>query len=193
MKRPRIPVFVEPMLPTRADEIPAGSAWLHEERHEGYRILAYLNYGDIRLLSRSGHSWTRAFAPIAEALRKIGDRQAIVDGEVTVRGRNSATNAGAVRTAARNAPDMLVYFAFDLLWLDGFDLRGQDLIERKKRLKALIAPAAKTGRVIFADHVPGPKGRALLKKAPAGIVSKRADSPYWGGPSPVWLKIAPPA
>ena len=188
MARPRIPIFVKPMIATRAPEIPTGAEWVHERKHDGYRILAYVNYGDVRLLSRSGKDWTKTFAPIAEALRALGKRQAIIDGEIAAKGATGADSVAKLRKIAKGEPDRLVYYAFDLLWLDGFDLRGQDLVERKKRLKALLKPVLKSGRIVYCEHVPGPKGPALFKQDETGIVSKLATSPYWGGPSPVWLK-----
>jgi len=188
MARPRIPVFVEPMIATRASEIPTGADWVHERKHDGYRILAYINYGDVRLLSRSGKDWNKAFAPIGDALRRMGKRQAIIDGEVAVKDAHGAASVAKLRKIAKEEPERLVYYAFDLLWLDGFDLRGQDLVERKKRLKTLLKPMLKSDRIAYCDHVPGPKGPALFKDDETGIVSKLATSPYWGGPSPVWLK-----
>jgi len=100
MARPRIPVFVEPMIATRAPEIPTGAEWVHERKHDGYRILAYVNHGDVRLLSRNGKDSSKAVAPIADALRALGKRQAIMDGEVAAKRAHGAASAAKLRKIA---------------------------------------------------------------------------------------------
>ena len=195
----KLPSSVEPQLATLAPRVPRGADWVHEIKFDGYRILATVRDGRALLRSRRGNDWTARFRPAAEALGGLACRQAILDGELVAldaKGRSDfqeLQNAMKSRDAGR-----LVYYAFDLLFLDGYDLRGSPLIERKAALKKLLDASAKKGgeefrsRVLYSDHAEG-EGESLFTKACRmrleGIVSKRKDAPYVAGRSEAWAKI----
>ena len=168
---------------------PDGDEWLHEIKHDGYRIVARIEEGDVQLISRNGKDWTKEFPQVARAVSRLPAGTALIDGEVAAVLANGATSFQALqrRSAAGAAP--LVYFAFDLLYLDGWDLRQARLEERKRVLSRLLeaAPAA----LRFSDHVRG-KGPAFFEKARQlgleGVVSKRADAPYREGRGGDWRK-----
>jgi bifunctional non-homologous end joining protein LigD len=167
---------------------PDGDDWLHEIKHDGYRIVARIEEGEVRLVSRNGKDWTKEFPQVARAVGRLPAGTALLDGEVAAVLPNGATSFQALqRRADGGAP--LVYFAFDLLHLDGWDLRGVRLEERKEVLRRLLekAPAA----LRFSDHVRG-QGPAFFEKAREagleGVVSKRADAPYREGRGGDWRK-----
>jgi bifunctional non-homologous end joining protein LigD len=130
--------------------------------------------------------------PIAAALERLPCREAIIDGEVAAPDKKGVTRVADVRGALSH-PKRLAYFAFDLLWLDGEDLRGLPLVERKRRLEFLLR--GHDPRVLYVEHVAAAQGQALYDAAIAlgceGIVSKRPDSRYAGGPTRDWIKIKP--
>jgi bifunctional non-homologous end joining protein LigD len=146
-------------------------------------------------MSRNRYDWTQRLAPIAAALQPLADNQAILDGEVCVPDERGVTRVSDMREVIRREPDRLAYFVFDLLWFDGVDLRSLPLLERKRRLRALLRSRRRFPRVLYLDHAPGRFVRALYAVATQlgceGIVSKRADAPYRSGPNSTWLKIKP--
>ncbi len=168
---------------------PAGDDWLHEIKHDGYRIVARMEEGEVRLVSRNGKDWTKEFPQVARAVGRLPAGTALLDGEVAAVLPNGATSFQALqrRTSDQAAP--LVYFAFDLLHLDGWDLREVSLEERKEVLRCLLesAPAA----LRFSDHVRG-QGAEFFQKAREagleGVVSKRAGAPYREGRGGDWRK-----
>jgi len=167
---------------------PEGDEWLHEIKHDGYRIVARIEEGEVRLVSRNGKDWTKEFPQVARAVGRLPAGTALLDGEVAAVLPNGATSFQALqRRADTSAP--LVYFAFDLLHLDGWDLRAVKLEDRKQVLRRLLESAPATIR--FSDHVRG-HGPAFFEKAREagleGIVSKRADAPYREGRGGDWRK-----
>ena len=123
-------------------EAPSGPDWLHELKFDGYRMHARLEHGAVRLLTRTGLDWTHKYQPIAGALAALPVTQAYLDGELSGVRPDGTTSFAIIQAASdsRNA-DNLVFFLFDLLFLDGHDLRALPLIERKDRLKTLVADA----------------------------------------------------
>ncbi|HEY8233295.1 MAG TPA: DNA ligase D, partial [Vicinamibacteria bacterium] len=168
---------------------PAGDDWLHEIKHDGYRIVARINEGDVQLVSRNGKDWTKEFPQVARAIGRLPAGTALLDGEVAALLPNGATSSQALQRRAE-AELPLVYFAFDLLHLDGWDLRGVRLDERKQVLQRLLESAPATLR--FSDHVRG-QGRQFFEQAREagleGVVSKRADAPYREGRGGDWRKV----
>ena len=167
---------------------PAGDEWLHEIKHDGYRIVARIEEGEVRLISRNGKDWTKEFPQVARAVGRLPAGTALVDGEVAAVLPNGATSFQALqRRGDAGAP--LVYFAFDLLHLDGWDLRGVGLEERKQVLRRFLEGAPDALR--FSDHVRG-HGPEFFEKAREagleGVVSKRADAPYREGRGGDWRK-----
>ncbi len=171
------------------DEAPAGDAWVHEVKYDGYRIGCAIASGRATLWSRRGKEWTAHFPEVAEAAAKLAVRSALLDGEVAVVLPDGRTSFQALQNALGGGRRELVYFVFDLLFLDGEDLSSRPLLERKRALEALLGEAK--GIVRYAPHVVG-AGPAVHREACRlgleGIVSKRADLPYRPGRNATWVK-----
>lgn len=188
-----MPGFVPPMLATLRDTVPTRANWLHEIKFDGYRIQAHINQGRAILYTRGGLDWTKRFSPIAQTLLQLPVGRAILDGEVIVDldGRPNFSALQADLAAGRK--DRLTYYVFDLLFLDGFDLRAGPLLERKRVLQALMTEAAVDGPVLVSGHLEGAEGQAMFDQACKmgleGVVSKRADCPYRSGRGETWLKV----
>ena len=182
-----------PQLATLATEPPCGEDWIHEIKLDGYRTLARIEDGAVRMLTRNGHDWTGRYRALAAALGGLACRAALIDGEVCVQTSAGATSFAALQEAlAAGAEERLIYYAFDLMHLDGFDLSRTPLLERKRALAALIGPVAgETSPVQFSDHFAG-DGAAVFAEAVRlsleGVVSKKADAPYAPGRSRTWVK-----
>src|SRR5581483_9380714 len=127
-KPSQMPGFIKPQLAASRDKPPRGE-WLHEIKLDGYRIQAHLNKGTITLYTRNGHDWTKRLAPIVDAF-DIPVERAIFDGELVVIKDNRANFSELQADLASSRKDRLSYYVFDLLYLEGFDLRGSPLSER---------------------------------------------------------------
>jgi ATP-dependent DNA ligase len=138
-----LPDWIRPQLTELVDAAPDGDQWLHEIKYDGYRMHARLDRGAVKLLTRTGLDWTHKYPAIAEAVSSLDTRQAYLDGELCGVGSDGITSFSMIQLAsdAGNAAG-LVFFLFDLLYLDGEDLRERPLIERKERLRTLLAKAA---------------------------------------------------
>src|SRR5215831_331285 len=170
-----LPGRVAPQLTQLVDAAPEGDQWLHEIKYDGYRMHARLDRGRIKLLTRTGLDWTHKYPAIAEAVASLAARQAYIDGELCGAGTDGITSSSIVQLASDSGnAAALVFFLFDLLYLDGEDLRSRPLIERKDQLAALLANAPSP--LHYSDHQLG-HGRAFHAKACAmsleGIVSKQ--------------------
>ncbi len=190
-RKAKIPAAVEAQLATLVDEVPQGEEWIHELKYDGYRALCHLKDGEARLITRNGKDWTDRFESVAREAETLPADQAILDGEVVVLEANGTTSFQALQNALSEGREKdLVYFVFDLLYLDGYDLRPAALEERKTALGALLAGRSQILR--FGDHVRG-GGEEFYRQACSfgleGIVCKRADLPYHGGRSKDWLKV----
>src|SRR4051812_29726294 len=142
-KRPRessLPEWVEPQLTQLVKEAPAGSGWAHEIKYDGYRIHAWFDRGEVRLLTRTGLDWTDSYPAIVTALRKLPVRQAYLDGELCALNPDG-TSSFSLMQNAHSGRTPLVYFLFDLLYLDGALLMERPLSERKARLEELLGGA----------------------------------------------------
>jgi len=186
------PDFVLPQLATLVEKPPAGDEWLHEVKLDGYRIVAVIDRGRARLVSRNGKDWTERFKTIASRLESAGIADAVLDGEVAVLRPDGTTSFQDLQNALGSGGGAnLVYFVFDLLNNGGRDLRKQPLLERKRQLAELIGPAA-GGALRYSDHLEG-QGDAVFAEAcksrAEGIVSKRADAPYESGRTRSWVKV----
>jgi DNA ligase D-like protein (predicted ligase) len=186
-----LPLWVKPQLTKLVDQAPEGPDWLHEIKFDGYRMHARLDRGAVRLLTRTGLDWTHKYPAISKAIAALDARQAYFDGELCGVGPDGITSFNIVQLASDSgSAAALVFFLFDLLYLDGEDLRERPLIERKERLKALPATAAPS--LHYSDHVIG-QGPAFFERACAmhveGIVSKRPDTAYAPGNRGLWLKV----
>ena len=195
-----MPDKVDLQLASPADEPPASSRnapWLHEIKFDGYRTMAYLSGGSARLITRGGLDWSRRYGDLPQAFSELPCKEAIIDGEIVVLDDKGVSRFGLLQEALSDgAGNRLVFYAFDLLHLDGWDLRKAPLVKRKALLAQLLSGSI-GGRspVQYSDHVEG-DGAGLYEQAAQigleGIVSKRADGPYVGGRSSSWLKIKAP-
>jgi DNA primase len=184
------PGFIEPCLATERANAPSGEEWIHEIQHDGARTQAHLISGKLVLYTRDGEDCTETFASIAQALRLLAAREAILDGEVvTLDERGAADPLELQRDIGTGRTDRFHYFVFDLLYLDGFDLRSMQLVERKRLLRHLLS-AVPTRRVRLVEHVEA-DGPAVFERACemniAGIVSRKRDSAYRGGRQDTWI------
>jgi bifunctional non-homologous end joining protein LigD len=182
--------FIEPQLPSLVDQPPEGKHWIHEVKHDGYRCQVLVERGEARILTRNGHDWTDRYPSVARAAAKLNCQSTILDGEAIVQDANGASDFGVLGSALRQRSHSIILYAFDLLHLDGKDLRQQTLVERRARLKQLVG-GHEQSRIQFSDEFHG-DGAALFKACAEtgleGIVSKHALSPYRSGRSRTWLK-----
>jgi bifunctional non-homologous end joining protein LigD len=186
------PAFVTPQLATRVSTAPDADSWLHEIKLDGYRLLARIHDGRVTLFTRTGKDWTARMPSLARALRRVHARSALLDGEVVVLDAKGRSDFQLLQNSLHDGKqDRCVYFAFDLLHLDGEDLRNLPLRERKQRLRAVL-PGGARGQLRFSEHVIG-HGPKFFAEACAlhaeGIVSKRAAAPYVSRRDRSWLKI----
>ncbi|MFP4405476.1 DNA polymerase ligase N-terminal domain-containing protein, partial [Rhodosalinus sp.] len=176
------PPFRKPQLATLVKDAPRGDAWWHETKFDGYRALVSIGRGGVRIFSRSGKDWTDTFAALDGAFDPLDCDAALIDGEVMAAEIEGSPFSSLQRALSEGGP--LVYFAFDLLSLDGEDLTGAPLSERRGRLAELFEglPGA-AGPLRMSQHVEGrgPEVHAAACRAGAeGIISKKADAPYRG-------------
>lgn len=188
-----LPRFVEPCLATLQDKPPAGESWLHEVKFDGYRLQARIEDGKAVLLTRSGLDWTDRFgATLAQALGALPCETALIDGEVVALEENGLSSFSALQDAlSEGRTGQLVFFAFDLLYLDGEDLRADPLVARKERLEALFQAIEGETPLRYSEHFIEP-GQTMLRHACRmgleGVISKRADAPYRSGRGRDWVK-----
>jgi len=193
VKVARLPGFIEPCLATLKPNPPPGREWVHEVKFDGYRMQGQIENGKARLLTRTGLDWTERFGErIPKALAMLNCRNAIVDGEIVVLADNGVSSFSSLQAElSEGRGDRLVYYLFDLLYLDGEDLRGEPLTERKARLQELLGKTDGNGVLRYSEHFVQP-GNTMLKHACRmgleGVVSKRADAPYRSGRGSDWIK-----
>ncbi|MGK2922400.1 MAG: ATP-dependent DNA ligase [Methyloceanibacter sp.] len=163
---------------------------MHEVKQDGYRTQLILQNGEVRAFTRKGHNWTDRYSIITEAAAGLPCRVAILDGEVVVQDGRGASDFEALQEALSTGRGRLIYYAFDLLHLDGEDVRDQPLSERRRRLSQVLS-ADETSPVQFSQEFIGEAAaffRACADHGLEGIVSKRASSRYRSGRSKAWLK-----
>ncbi|HLH87140.1 MAG TPA: DNA ligase D [Xanthobacteraceae bacterium] len=187
-----LPDFMPPSLATLSAEAPSGKGWVHEIKFDGYRIEARLDHGEVRLLTRKGLDWTEKFPNIAQAVAELDAATALMDGEIVVEDDKGVSSFSALQAALKaHDEDRFIYNVFDLMHLDGRDLTGAPLTERKAALERLLRKAGKNGPIRYSDHL-GENGALVHKRACEmsleGIVSKRADAPYRSGRSDAFIK-----
>jgi bifunctional non-homologous end joining protein LigD len=186
MSRPRtLPAgFIEPCLPTKAPQPPSGEPWLHEIKHDGFRVIARKDGERVRLYSRPGNDLTDRFPLIVEALGRLRARSCIIDGEAVACGDDGISDFNRIRYRHYDASVFL--YAFDLIEIDGDDLRRDPLAVRKVTLASLLSRAAPG--LHFTEHLDEEDGALVFahacKLGLEGIVSKRRDSFYSSGRSP---------
>ncbi|MBA4224630.1 MAG: DNA ligase D [Methylobacterium sp.] len=188
-----LPRFVEPCLAILQDKPPAGDAWLHEVKFDGYRLQARISGGEVKLLTRTGLDWTERFGKrIAAALTALPCETALIDGEVVALGEGGISSFSALQAAlSEGKAENLVFYAFDLLHLDGEDLQREPLLARKERLEELLKAAEADSPLRYSEHFIEP-GQTMLRHACRmgleGVISKRAEAPYRSGRGRDWIK-----
>lgn len=188
-KADRMPDFQPVQLARLVDHVPAGDTWWHELKYDGYRCLISVGGGEARAYTRTGLDWTDRFPAIVATAADLPVSSALIDGEAVVLDEDGRSGFQALQAALKDAPDTILFYAFDLLALDGEDLTGLPLSERKQRLAALLDKA--DGAILYSDHIVG-RGEALFDRfcqaGLEGVVSKRADSRYAGSRNGSWVK-----
>ena len=183
--------FIVPAQPIERETPPAGPDWVHEVKHDGYRMIVRKGGAVVRLFTRNGHDWSGRFPAITEAAARLKADTFTIDGEAVVIGPDGLTDFEALRR--RGAGDVAVLYAFDLMELDGDDLRSLPIETRRATLASL---SRQRGAVRFSEHILG-KGPDVFAHAcrlgAEGIVSKRLGSPYRSGPCSTWIKVRNPA
>jgi bifunctional non-homologous end joining protein LigD len=184
--------FIEPCLPTTACEPPSGEQWLHEIKHDGYRLIVRKEPGRITLYSRDGNNLTERFPLIVDALANLRSRSCIIDGEAVACGDDGIASFDHLQS--QRFDEIVFLYAFDLIEFDGDDRRRDPLTKRKATLEYLLAQAAPGIR--FNQQFEEPGGSLLFHQACKlgleGIVSKRCDSRYVSGRSLHWIKVRNP-
>jgi bifunctional non-homologous end joining protein LigD len=176
-------------IPTRGTTVPDTPDWLHEVKFDGYRLRVERNGDRVRLITRNGHDWTKRYPWVVEAALKNRIKQFVIDGEAVVLGVDGIADVNALHS--RQHDDEVQLYAFDILALDGEDLRGLPLSMRKTNLARILA--RRPDSIFVAPFEHGEKGpdlfRAACNMGLEGLVSKRRDGPYQSGRSKHWLKV----
>ncbi|MGZ8309542.1 MAG: DNA ligase D, partial [Rhodoplanes sp.] len=187
-----LPDFVPPELAELAASPPEGPNFIHEIKFDGYRMQARLDRGTVILKTRNGLDWTARFRPVAAAVAGLSAATALIDGEIVVEDENGVADFSALQAALKEGrTGAFIYYVFDLLHLDGRDLAGEPLTERKARLAALLATGRGNSVLRMSEHL-SERGTVVFEHACRmgleGIVSKRIDAPYRSGRTRDWLK-----
>jgi bifunctional non-homologous end joining protein LigD len=187
----RPPGFIEPCIPTRVDKPPVGPQWIHEIKHDGYRLIVRKGGDRVRLFTRRGYDWTDRYPLIAKAVAALREHAVVIDGEVVICDDAGVANFEMLHGRAHD--DRAFLYAFDLLEVGGLDCRPHPLHVRKKRLQQVLRKSA--AGIQFNEHLTGDGARIFehaCKLGFEGIVSKHSERPYQSGPSKAWLKIRNP-
>lgn len=191
--RAPMPARIEPQLATAAPKPPSGEGWLHEIKFDGYRTMVHLEGGTAKLITRSGIDWTKRYGKLAAAFRDLPCSDAVIDGEIVVLDDKGISRFAALQDALASGHDeLLVFYAFDLLHLNGWNLTGTELSKRKGMLETLLAGHVDGRSALqLSGYVEG-DGQALYDQATEmgleGVVSKRASAHYTSGRSHSWSK-----
>ena len=181
-----------PCLPTRKTSVPPGPDWIHEIKHDGYRLTVYREGKRVRLFTRNGHDWTEKYPLIVEAACRIQTSSFVLDGEAVLLGVDGRSDFDGLHSRQHN--DEVQFYAFDMLMSEGDDLRKLPLSMRKTNMARLLA--RRVDGIFLSDFEQGEIGPDLYRHARLlgleGLVSKRADRAYRAGVSPNWVKIKNP-
>ncbi|MET4721167.1 bifunctional non-homologous end joining protein LigD [Bradyrhizobium japonicum] len=181
------PGFIEPTLASSSDRVPSGERWIHEIKFDGYRVQVHLANEAAKVFTRRGHDWTRRFKKVADDAWHIKASSAIIDGEVVVPAADGSTDFSVLQNELKGTSTKIVLVAFDLLYLNGSDLRKVPLLERKAALKKII-----TGSDVQFSESFEIDGREMFthacKVGLEGVVSKVRDSVYASRRGDNWVK-----
>jgi bifunctional non-homologous end joining protein LigD len=188
----RLPGHLEPCLPVRAAEPPSGPQWLHEIKFDGFRLMARRRSADVRLLTRSGYDWTERYPAVVAALRAFKVKSCLLDGEITVCNEYGLPVFDLLRYGRRIKPEAVLY-VFDLLELDGEDLRSEPIEVRKRKLAHILQCASAGIQLSEAIECDGAEMFAhACRLGCEGVVSKRLSSRYVSGRTNDWVKVKNP-
>ncbi len=190
-KASEIPGFIAPQLATSRSKAPSGDQWFHEIKYDGYRVQLHVDRQRRTIFTRTGLDWTKMFSVIAGAF-DIPVERAILDGEIVVV-KDGRTSFSALQAElAKGNQDSLLFYAFDLLYLEGFDLRKAPLAERKRILKMLFDETGLESPIIYSEHLQMDGSKMLAhacKLKFEGIISKNAEAPYRSERNGAWIKV----
>lgn len=181
--------FIPPQLPALVEQPPSEGEWIHEVKFDGYRSQIVIDRSGVRIFTRRGHDWTIRYAPLVEAASRFSVKAAIIDGEIVVTDDRGVSDFATLRNSIAGAPERLAFVAFDLLHLDGRDMRKMPTIDRRAALERLIPDA---GPIQFSQSFEGDPARifaSIEAMGLEGMVSKLARSTYRSGQSTQWLKV----
>jgi bifunctional non-homologous end joining protein LigD len=182
----------QPAIPTRGTKVPAGREWLHEIKYDGFRLIVHRDDNRVRLLTRNGFDWSGRYPWIAESALKNRTKQFVIDGEVVVLGVNGVSDFEALYSHKHD--NEAQFYAFDVLAMDGEDLRQLPLSMRKASLARLLR--GRPDGIFVAPFEQGEIGPDLFRAACGmgleGLVSKHRDRAYRGGRCPHWVKVKNP-
>ena len=192
-KRAAMPARIEPELATLVSTTPEGDDFIHEVKFDGYRVLAHVQAGEVHLFTRGGEDWTLRMPTLHAALAKLKAKSAILDGEFVALDERGVSDFQLLQNAfSEKSQAPLAYYVFDLLYLDGVDLRPLPLIERKAKLEELLGRSPKSQTTVrYSEHTRGNGARFFAEAAKLGlegVVSKRASAPYRSGRGKDWQK-----
>ena len=182
---------MKPQLATLVDVPPPGSEWLHEIKLDGYRAVTSVSGEKVVIRTRNALDWTAKFSALQPALANLPCRSAMLDGEIAIADAEGHTDFGALQEALSENTGGFAYYVFDLLHLDGEDLRTRPLSERKAMLKTLIENAG-NGPLVYSDHIEDDANLIFARACDLkleGIISKKKNDPYRSGRTQSWLKI----
>ncbi|WP_076999597.1 DNA ligase D [Variovorax sp. KK3] len=190
-KKALLPARLQPQLATLVSAVPSGD-WIVENKFDGYRLLARIDHGDVRLFTRNGHDWTRKLEPVAEAIAALGLDSAWLDGEIVALNEAGVPDFNRLQNAIDNArTGDIEMFVFDVPFLEGMDLRAVPLANRRATLRELFEQRDES-IVRFSqsfDVLPGHLLDAACRMGMEGVMVKRADAPYASGRTETWLKL----
>lgn len=193
--RNKVPLmeWIRPQLATLVDRVPQGEEWIHELKYDGYRMLCRIQEGRARLFSRNGHEWTAKLREQATAAAQLPVKEAWLDGEIVVVKPDGTMSFQALQNAFDGRLEgRLVYYLFDLLYLDGFDLRHTAQRERKQLLSKLFVGEEKDGTLRYSDHIHG-QGQVVFddacRRGLEGLIAKHVDAGYVAGRNRNWVKL----
>uniref|UniRef100_UPI003F496AD2 non-homologous end-joining DNA ligase n=1 Tax=Ensifer adhaerens TaxID=106592 RepID=UPI003F496AD2 len=190
-----MPRRIEPCVATLVDKPPIGPEWAFEVKWDGYRLAVHVEPGEVRAVTRGGYDWTKKFGAIVSEAHELGHASMILDGEAVVLDEHGRSDFGLLQRAIGKKPSLhdageIIFYAFDLLYLDGQDLRMHPLSERRRLLEPIVF--GRTSAIRFSEEVHA-DGDSFFKVACEhgleGIIAKRRDAPYRSGRRPEWLKI----
>jgi bifunctional non-homologous end joining protein LigD len=192
-KRQLPPGFIVPCQPTLVQKVPDGDGWLHELKHDGFHILAFKDGERVRLWSRNGRDWSSEFVAITAAMRALPFERIMFDGEAVAHCLDGLPDFHKLLGGDGQAT--ACFYAFDLIWLEAQDVRGLELIGRRRMLHKALKKAGPVLR--YSDHLARDDGEAMFRHACVmgleGIASKKLTSRYKSGACKSWLKVKNPA